>query len=199
MLHGRWLEEGDAGLAGGMVQEHLVELGPLDLEAIGRPRLPLAEVEGILPPRLLIVKGGPVFDQKAVVHDPIQHTQSLQERQIGGKERLADVEPGEWLPFHEGHGKAPPPQERRGRGAGGTTPNHQHVELRLPGTPIPPRGDARGGCGLPAPDPRRLAAGAGVRQLERGETLLGEAAPDHGRDEVKAKSSERQLQDRQGE
>jgi hypothetical protein len=78
-----------------------------------------------------------------VVHDPIQHTQSPQEGQIGGKQRLADVESGEWLPFHEGYGEAPPSQERRGRGPGGTAPDHQHVDLRLPGRPTPPRGDAR--------------------------------------------------------
>src|SRR5215475_14938456 len=109
----------------------MVELPPLHLVAVWRPRLALAEVEAVLEIGLLVVEGSSVLDEEPVTLDAVPNTQSLEHRHHGGKERFAHVEARKGLALHQRDAEPSASEECRGGRACRAAADHDDVVVRF--------------------------------------------------------------------
>src|SRR5262245_11628206 len=86
VLDGRRLQDRDARLAPGVIEQELVEVGARHLEAVGRPRLPVAKVEHALEPGLLVVEERAALGDETACAKLVEHPQSFEQRHVGGKQ-----------------------------------------------------------------------------------------------------------------
>ena len=126
------LQQRHVRLARGVVEQDLVELGPLDFVGIRGPRLALAEEELVAEIHLLIVEVRAVLHQEPAGLHLVEHPQPFEHREVGGQQRLAHVKARKRLALGQRH-REPAAGEERGRARSARAPaHHQHVVVGRP-------------------------------------------------------------------